>query len=266
MPYVEVNGTRLFYEEHGEGDEVVVLSHGFLMNHHMFDGQIEALSRGRRVIAFDHRGHGRSAPIRERIDIYTLMEDAAALVDELVGGPVHFMGMSTGGYVALRLMVKRPDLLKSVALIDTAAGDEPPSGRRQYDAMLFVARWFGLRPVFSKAIAILMGEPFRTDPARRDEYEWWRSAIFELDRQSIYHFGKAIFHRDSVLDAIRGSSIPARVVVGELDVPTPLHDAESMVAALERAELTVIPGAGHSSPVERPEEVASALADFLEGL
>jgi pimeloyl-ACP methyl ester carboxylesterase len=263
VPDIEVNGVTLHCTEAGEGERTLVFSHGYLMNSRMFAHQIEALARDYRVIAFDHRGHGASQRAPEPFGIYDLVDDAAALIDALVGGPVHFIGMSTGGYVGLRLMVRRPELLRSVTLIDTAADAEDPAGLRQYDLLLFVARWFGLRPVYSRAVAILMGEPFRTDPARRAEYDAWRAEILALDRRSITNFGKAIFYRDDVVDAVRGSAIPAQVIVGELDVPTPPARARQIHELLADSRLDVIPGAGHTSPVERPEEVTRVITRFL---
>ena len=264
MPEIHVNGVTLHYVEEGEGDQTLVFSHGYLMNARMFASQIAALSPKYRVIAYDHRGHGASAPMPGPCGIYDLVDDAAALIDELVGGPVHFLGMSTGGYVGLRLMTRRPELLRSVVLMDTAADDEPPSGRRQYDLLLFVARWFGLKPVINRALSLLMGEPFRKDTARRAEYEGWVSEILSLDRKSTYYFGKAIFYRDSVVDAIRGCSIPTQVIVGELDQPTPPARARQIHEALADSRLDVIAGAGHTSPIERPDEVTAVITRFLE--
>lgn len=263
MPEIHVNGVTLHYVEEGEGDQTLVFSHGYLMNARMFASQVAALAPKYRVIAYDHRGHGASAPMSGPCGIYDLVDDAAALIDELVGGPVHFLGMSTGGYVGLRLMTRRPELLRSVVLMDTAADDEPPSSRRQYDLLLFVARWFGLKPVINRALSLLMGGPFRNDSARRAEYERWVSEITSMDRKSIYHFGKAIFYRDSVVDAIRGCAIPTQVIVGELDVPTPPARARQIHDALADSRLDLIPGAGHTSPIERPDEVTAVIQSFL---
>ena len=60
MPHADVNGQRLFYEDTGDGDDVIVFSHGFFMNHSMFDPQVEALSDTWRCVAWDERGHGQT--------------------------------------------------------------------------------------------------------------------------------------------------------------------------------------------------------------
>ncbi len=263
MPTLQANGVQLHYKEYGAGDETIVFSHGYLMSLEMFAAQIEALKDRYRIIAFDHRCHGGSEVVKTEFGIYDLVADAAALIDQLVGGPVHFIGMSTGGYVGVRLMVKRPDLIKSAVLIDTGGGGEDPAGLRQYNLMLAVVRWLGVRPVFGRAVQMLMGEPFRTDPTRKDEYEMWKRYIFGLDNIGLFRFGKAIFYRDSVLDQLEDVQIPALVIVGEEDIPTPVATAEALAAALPNATLTTIPNAGHTSPVEAPALVTAAIVRFL---
>lgn len=265
MPILEANGVRLFYEEAGSGAETVVFSHGYLMSHDMFRAQITALSACYRVIAFDHRGHGQSAPAAQPFGIYDLVDDAAALIDALVGGPVHFAGMSTGGYVGLRLALRRPDLLRSLILIDTGANAESPEKMKAYNKMLLAIRFIGLRPLLGKVTSLLMGDAFRTDPARAGELAMWRRYIGGLNRRSVRLFGRAIFDRDSVVAALAALETPppTLVIVGEEDVATPPAIAREMVEAIRNARLVTIPRAGHTSPVEEPAAVTAAMEAFL---
>jgi 3-oxoadipate enol-lactonase len=269
MPYASApSGPRIHYElwDGGASSQTVVFSHGYLMNRHMFDGQIERLRGHYRVVAFDHRGHGASDPWQRPFDVYDLVDDAVRVIEATSGGePVHFVGMSTGGYVALRLMKRRPDLLRSAVLIDTSAGAEPARKRLKYGAMLLAVRWLGLRSVMGSALAILMGEPFRSSPARRDELEQWRRHILQLDRRSVVAFGRAIFGRDDFSRALAECATPALVVVGALDIATPPDQARAMAAALG-AELVTIAGAGHTSPIEEPDAVSDAIEAFLARL
>lgn len=260
------DGTRLHALVKGDGPETVVFSHGYLMDHRMFDAQIAALASRYRVVAYDHRGHGRSAPSHGPFDLYTLVDDAVAVIEALAdGGPVHFVGMSTGGYVAQRLALRRPDLVRSMVLIDTAGRAERPEARRQYDLLLWALRWLGFWAVLGRALPILMGERFRTDPARRAERDRWRARILALDRRSIVAFGHAIFDRDDVLDALRDLDVPSLVVVGAEDHPTPVAEAQALAEALS-ARLEIVPDAGHTSPVEAPDAVTEALTGFLRSL
>lgn len=268
MPLINVNGVELHYSEIGSGSETVVFSHGFLMNSHMFDHQIASLADQYRVVAFDHRGHGKSAPCHTPFGMYDLVDDAAALIRTLCDGPVHFAGMSTGGFVGMRLALRAPELIRSLTLIDTAAGAEDAASLKQYNQMLFVVRWLGTRPLQGKVMPIMFAEPFRTSSNTRDALNFWREQIFALDKRSIHRFGKAIFSRDSVLDDLADLSDPppTQIIVGADDVATPVAKSKAMLAAIKGAQLTVVPDAGHSSPVEQPIAVTAAMTEFLDGL
>ena len=266
MPKLHVNGVQLHYEEYGSGNETIVFAHGYLMSHKMFAAQINALKDRYRIIAYDHRCHGESEVVKTPFGMYDLVDDGAALIDKLVGGPVHFMGMSTGGYVGVRLMVNRPELLKSVVLMDTSAESESAESLKQYNLLLTVVRYLGVRPVFSKAIAILMGEKFRTDPARKTEYQMWRRYIMGLNKTGLYQFGRAIFDRDSVHEHMSSIDIPTLMVVGDKDIPTPPEKARRLANTLPNAQLVLVPDAGHTAPTEEPAFVNAAIEKFLANL
>ncbi len=268
MPQINVNGVQLYYSETGSGPETVVFSHGFLMNSRMFDHQIAALGDRYRVLAFDHRGHGKSAPCRMPFGMYDLVEDAAALIRTLCDGPVHFAGMSTGGFVGMRLALRAPELISSLTLIDTAASAEDADAVKQYNQLLFAVRWLGVRPLLGKVMPILMAQPFLTSPRMRDDLAFWRTQLGELDKRSIYRFGKAIFSRDSVLDdlAALDNPPPVQIIFGADDIATPVEKSKSMLAAVKGSRLTVIPASGHTSPIEQPAAVTAAMTGFLDGL
>src|SRR5262245_40544466 len=125
MPTVKVNGVELFYKETGRGPETIVFSHGFMMDHSMFEAQRSAFSGRYRVIAYDHRGQGQSEDPGTGHDMETLTTDAASLILALEASPCHFAGLSMGGFIGLRLAARRPALLRSLTLMNTGAGREP---------------------------------------------------------------------------------------------------------------------------------------------
>lgn len=268
MPHLTANGRRIAYTDTGAGPETIIFSHGYLMNSRMFDHQIAALSDRYRVIAFDHRGHGQSAPCPEPFGMYDLVEDAEAVIGALTDGPVHFAGMSTGGFVGMRIALHHPAMIRSLTLIDTAAGAEDPSALKQYNQLLFAVRWLGVRPLLGKVMPILMGPAFLNDPARKEDVAFWRAQMSQLDKQSIHRFGKAIFGRDDVLGQMAALETPpsTQIIVGADDVATPVAKSEAMRDAIKGAAMTVVPDAGHTSPIEQPDVVTAAMTRFLDGL
>ncbi|RMG93345.1 MAG: alpha/beta hydrolase [Chloroflexi bacterium] len=263
MATVRVNGVTLFYEEVGAGSETVVFSHGFLMDRTMFRAQIEALRGEYRCLAYDHRGHGRSEKTAVGYEMENLYADAVAFIETMACAPCHFVGMSTGGFVGLQLAIRRPDLLKSLTLIDTSADAEPKEGLGQYKLMANVVRFLGWWPVINRVMAILFADPNPKDPVRRTAVSEWKTRIQRNDRMATFRFGYGIWARESVYDQLGQIRTPTQIIVGEKDIPTPVSRSERMAAAIPGAQLAIIPDAGHTSPVEQPEQVTAVLRQFL---
>src|SRR5262249_32166952 len=114
MPTIQANGVNLFYKESGSGPESIVFSHGFLMDHTMFEPQRAAFEKQYRVIAYDHRAQGQSGDSGQGYDMDTQAEDAAALIKALKAAPCHFAGLSMGGFVGMRLAAHHPELIKTL--------------------------------------------------------------------------------------------------------------------------------------------------------
>ncbi len=265
MPKIDINGRPINYAVAGSGSETIVFSHGYLMRHQMFAAQVDALSKTHRVIAFDHRGHGESGLCQDPFGIYDLVDDAEQLIDALGDGPVHFAGMSTGGYVGMRLLLRRPDLFKSLVLMDTGANAESAASLKQYNQLLFFVRLIGIRPLLGKVLPLLFGQTFRADPARQAEFDAMKTYISGLDRTSIRQFGRAVFDRDDVQGALTALENPPAtlILVGEDDIPTPPATARLMHDAIKGSELITVPKAGHTSPLENPDFVTEAITGFL---
>src|SRR5260370_14114934 len=121
MPIISVNGAALYYEEHGTGPEIIVFAHGLLWSCRMYDAQVALLKERYRCVAFDFRGQGQSEVTRSGYDMETLYEDAVALINQLGCAPCHFLGLSMGGFIGLRLAARHPELMPSLILLETSA-------------------------------------------------------------------------------------------------------------------------------------------------
>lgn len=266
MSNLSINGVTLHYRTTGAGPETILFSHGYLMNHTMFDGQINSLQQQFRCVTFDHRGHGQSEVTESGYELDNLVTDAIALIEQLAIGPVHFVGMSTGGFVGLRIALRRPDLLNSLVLMDTSAAAENEQALKQYNLLMWVVHRIGWWAVGGRVMQVLFHDSFLKDATRRAEVKKWRNIIQGHDKQGVLRFGKGIFARDSVVDRLGEITLPTAVVIGTQDVATPMSYAQQMVDRIPNATLYTIPDAGHSAAVEKPHEVAAALQDFYESL
>lgn len=263
MPYIKVNGVDLFYQESGNGPETIVFSHGLLMDHSMFAAQRAAFESHYRVIAYDHRGQGQSQDPGTGYDMDTLSEDAAALIQALDAAPCHFAGLSMGGFIGMRLAARRPELLRSLTLMNTGAGAEPLFSRLRYNLLARLVKVVSPAPFVGIAVKELFGASTRKDPAKQAMLREWTAKLRSRPRTAANSLLAVMNRRDinAELGAIR---CPVLVITGEDDTARPPSDSEALAVAIRAATLVRIPKAGHSSSLEQPEAVTTAMRQLLE--
>ncbi len=264
MPHLQVNDANIHYEDVGRGPETIVFSHGLLWSGHMFHNQVAAFKDRYRCVTFDHRGQGQSEVTSAGYDMDTLYRDAAALIEALDCVPCHFVGLSMGGFIGLRLAIRRPDLLKSLILLESSAEPEPQENIPRYRLLNFVARWIGLRPVAGRVMPIMFGEKFLNDSSRSDLKREWQERLIANDRLGITRATTGVISRQGVTDHLDKISTPTLIVVGDQDVATVPAKSKQMHERIADSEMVVIPGAGHTSTVEEPAAVNDAVLAFLK--
>jgi pimeloyl-ACP methyl ester carboxylesterase len=268
MPMIDVNGTSLYYEDTGPGStgETIVFSHGLLWGTEQFAPQMAALRDRYRCIAWDHRGQGRSAPeYRHCIGIELVWQDAVALLEKLGLSNVYFAGLSMGGFVAMRVAARRPDLVKKLILLETAMGPEPIENVGRYRMLNVVSKALGpLGPkvLGGKVGSIMLGRSIMADASRKDDVAGFVQLM--LRRRDVWRAVNGVIDRAGISQSeLARIKAPTLVIVGDEDVATPHAKAQEIVAAIAGARLVTIPRAGHSSPVEEPAAVTAALEAFL---
>jgi len=264
MARIEVNGTVLSYEDRGCGREAVVFSHGLLMSGRMFEAQAAALSGPYRVITYDHRGQGRSEVAEHGYDMDTLTDDAAALIEALGAAPCHFVGLSMGGFVGLRLAARRPELIRSLTLLATSAEAEHPDSAGRYRWLARIAGWVGFRPLVGRILPILFGHSWLADPTHAEERALWRQRLATNDRRGTLRAARGVIERAGVVDELANIAAPTLIVVGDEDRATPPPRARRIAEGIGHARLERLAGCGHSPTVERPDAVTALLREFLE--
>ncbi len=264
MPKLSVNGATLHYQSTGDGPETIVFAHGLLWSGEMFAAQVAALAPRFRCVTFDFRGQGQSEVTASGYDMDTLASDAAGVIESLGLGRVHFAGLSMGGFVAMRLAARRPDLLRSAIMLETSADAEPKENVGRYKLLGNVGRWFGYGLVAGQVMPIMFGKTFITDPARAAERDYWRARLIRNDRTGIQRALTGVIERAPIYPELAKVTVPALVIVGDEDVATVPEKAQRIASAIAGAELVVIPKAGHSSTIEAPDAVTAAISTFLD--
>jgi pimeloyl-ACP methyl ester carboxylesterase len=229
----------------------------------MFDAQVQAMKDRYRCVTSDFRGQGQSQVTAGGYDMDTLKEDVSELIERIDCAPCHFFGHSMGGFVGIRLAVHRPELVKSLILVNTSADPEVKANLPRYRLLNFVARWIGPWAVAHNVMRIFFGPNFLSDPTRENERKKWRQNLSANHPIGITRAVTGVITRegvDDILDKIRYSTL---IIAGEWDAALPPERSRRMHARIPNSRLVTIPRAGHMAPVEEPEAVNKTLKEFL---
>jgi pimeloyl-ACP methyl ester carboxylesterase len=173
-----------------------------------------------------------------------------------------FVGLSMGGFVAMRVAARRPDLVKKLILIETSIAPEPRENVARYRLLTAVYRTIGPRLIRNRVAPIMLGRSILADAARKHEVE--RFVELMTRRRDVWRAVNGVVDRAGLAESeLARITVPTLVIVGDEDVATPPAKAQQIVAAIGGARLVTIPRAGHSSTVEEPAAVTAAIAAFV---
>lgn len=260
---IQVNITDTGFPAGSPAAPTVVFGHGLLFSGHMFEAQIERLRGSYRCVTIDWRGQGMTPATADGYDMDSLSLDAADVIEGLGVGPVHYVGLSMGGFVGMRLAARRPELLRSLTLLDTSADPEDPAMARQDRLLAKIYRVVGIRPVAGKVQQLMFGPTFLASAASKPDIERWKDGVAAVDRAGLVKAILGVVDREPVSAELGKISLPTLVVVGEDDVATPVARSEAIAAGIRGSVLKKVKDCGHSSTVEQPEVLAGLIEDFL---
>lgn len=263
MPTLTTDATSIYYEDDGPRDApALVFSHSLFFGHWMFEGQASEFASQYRVIRYDHRGQGRSARHpREELDMDTLADDAAQLIEQLQLGPCMFCGVSMGGFVALRLAARRPELLSSVVVAGSSGDREQRID--EFDPLVARISEGGVSPVLDVVSHIMFGDTTLSDPARAGLLDKARERLAEVGPE-IGDAAWQVVHRRSVVDELPSITVPTLVLAGAEDHVYDVGLSRQIADLAPDATLEVVEDVGHSLAFEDPGAIDSLLADLLE--
>ncbi len=258
MSYFDNDGCQLHYEQYGQGAPLVLV-HGLGSSTRDWEYQIPALAAHYRVIALDVRGHGRSAKPRQRYQMSDFAADVAALIEHLELEPVHLVGISMGGMIGFQLAVDRPELLKSLCIVNSGPEIKPKSAS---DYLQLGKRWLFSRLLSLEALSKALGRMLFPHPEQAElrakiEERWpqndKRAYLASLD--AIIGWG--------VREHLERIHCPTLVVTADRDY-TPVSLKEQYVREMPNARLLVIENSRHATPMDQPQLFNSSLLAFLE--
>jgi pimeloyl-ACP methyl ester carboxylesterase len=252
MPYATISNLKVYYEIHGQGENVILLHHGFGCTKiwkEIYPALVEA---GYRVILYDRRGYGKSERGKNYLEFYVSkgfrhesVEELAALKRELGIGPSHLIGQCEGGVVAADYAARHPEQIRSLVTSSTQCFSAVPM--TELNAVKF-----------TKAFAEL-------HPEQQEKFIDWHGddteALFNQFRLFGGAYGKDFFDLRNTLRAV---ACPALVLYPDRSFIFEVEQGVAFYRHLLFGELMVLPDCGHNTYEERPEEYVRAVLEFMK--
>ena len=234
-----------------------LLLHAFPFDGAMWDPVADRLrAEGHEVLAPDLRGFGGASLGDRAPGIDVMVDDMLALLGD---EPAVVAGCSMGGYVALGIAARRPDLVAALALVDTKATADPEAARAHRARVAALAEDGG--DWSAGMIDGLLGETTRR--SRPDLVATAEGALAAAPRATVAWAQRAMAARSDARAPLAMLTAPVAVVMGEEDTMSPLAEQDLIREAVPHAAWVPVPSAGHLTPLEAPEAVAAALLGLV---
>ena len=266
MPFFTVpDGTRLYYEEVGAGDPLLLIS-GNGRDHRDWNGVRDDFANRYRVIVSDHRGTGQSdKPGAPPYSIQGFAHDAIALLDHLGIARAHVYGHSMGGMIGQQLAISHPERVGAVVLAATA-----PSNPMNNTVGHAVSRTAEVETLMAhlptdpeqavKVFQLTIFSPAYLE-AHPEQIQAELQAIPVPEHALRLHLQAAKGH--DAYDLLPTIQAPTLVMHGSDDQRLPTANAYLLAGRIPGAELSIIPGGRHGFLVEFREETSRVVNEFL---
>ncbi|PWJ44768.1 alpha/beta fold hydrolase [Sediminitomix flava] len=259
MPKRYINDIDLYYEEYGSG-EPLLLIHGLGSCSGDWDYQVSDFRHHYRLIIPDLRGHGNSSKPKTPYSMRLFAQDIISLIEQLNLEKVNLVGLSLGGMISFQIAALRPDLVKSMVVVNSTPSFKPSTFREQYSLWLrlSILRLFGLRYA-SRLVAVRMFPKPEHVALKQRVYR----RLINNDTHAYKNSIRAIVRWKLSDEQLRHMHLPILIVTGDRDIYSVAYK-EAYTTKLPNAKLVVIPDSGHGTPHDQPLLFNKEVKDFLE--
>lgn len=272
--FAEVNGIRMCYEIKGEGDPVLLV-HGLGSKKESWIAQFKPLSEYFKVIRFDNRGAGKSDRPKGEYSMELFADDINGLMNYLKIDKAHIIGWSLGGMIVQNFVIKYPERVNKMVLINTNYGTPDESGAEAYKNMRVAnlkakekdpekAFWQSIRTDYH----ITFRKQLEAEPSKKWYGLWSAEDLIKesmIDPPTIEDIeiqARAVntHHTLERLSEIKNESL---LITSTHDRVMPTSVMKEMHKRIPNSTLKVIDKAGHGSPRSRAPEINKMIIDFL---
>jgi 3-oxoadipate enol-lactonase len=262
MMRVKSDDGEIAYTTIGTGPDVVLL-HAFPSSHEMWLPVANQIAQRYRVTLIDLRGHGDSSPGEGPATMRKHAGDVARVCREAGINRAVFGGVSIGGYILFEYWRRHPEQIRALILANTkASADTAEAQANRLKSAEEVLRC-GPDQFLDSMLLKLLGESTRRN--RPDVVAAARKTM-RGSAAGIAAVQKGMAERPNSMSTLKTITVPTLIIAGEEDTLIPRSEAEAMHQGIANSDLRVIPGTGHYSVFERPEEAGKMIHAFLDML
>lgn len=276
--FLEINGSKVYYKTMGEGDPLIIVHGGPVLDHSYLLPHLAALAEDYQLIFYDQRASGQSSievdPATMSLDGF--VEDIELLRQQLDLGKINLLGHSWGGLIAMKYALKHDDKLSHLILSNTMA---PSTIDWQEESKVIAQRTTkedqnklnnltssGLLRTEDPSVAIeemmmLSYGAHMYDKANMDKLKLFIPKDFMLRSQMYSRLNPDLESYDLYAELMHVKT-PTLIIFGEIEPAVSLH-ANRMVGAFQNGELFVVKGAGHFPFIENNKSYLSKVTSFL---
>jgi len=261
MPIAEVNGQRLYYEVHGEGEPLLCVA-GLTCDTLIWIPQMQAFPAAHRTVIFDNRDAGQSSMADGEYEIADMARDAIALTDHLELDTFHLLGVSMGGMIAQEIALQAPERVRTLTIaVSIAAGGA--YARRTAEVWSARVAQISYEQHIDELMLLNHSEALYDNP---DMVEFIRTAILNNPHpQPPEAFARqlAACARHDTRDRLGSLSMPVHVIGGEHDILLPVWKSREIAELIPGSKLTVLAAAPHGLTIERADEFNAGVLEFI---
>jgi pimeloyl-ACP methyl ester carboxylesterase len=260
---VRSNDTDIVYHVQGDGPPVVLL-HPFPVNHRFWLPVAERLSPQYKLVMPDLRGMGDSAPGDGPATMTKHAEDVRRLCDDARIGKAVFVGVSIGGYLLFEFWRHFRERVTALGFCNSRAGADTDEGRKTRMETVKQIEERGTEVFIDNLIPKLLGETTRRN--RPDIVADARRMTLTAPGKGLIANQLGMAARPDSIPTLATIDVPTLCVGGTEDIPAPTAEIERIHHGVRGSKLRIINQAGHFAALERPEEFAEIVSEFLKSL
>lgn len=253
--YAPVNGLNMYYEIHGEGKPLVLVHGAFSAIGSSFGKLLPELAKSRQVIGVELQAHGHTADIDRPLTTENFADDIAALLRYLEIGRADVLGYSMGGFVALNVAIRHPELVRKLVIMSAGY------------------KLSGIHPGLMEGMGEMQPEMMYGSPWHE---EYMRIAPRPEDFNTLFvkktEMDKA--NQDVPDETIRALKMPVLYLIGDSDLIRPEHAVEFFrlvgggvfgdMMPMPKSQLAILPGTSHVGMTDRAELLVPMITAFLD--